>query len=153
MITITEHQCELCKLRYDVMEDCMKCEARGPGKTYPIGCIYGNHEDASMYEQITFAVALNRIEGHMNCGASWACRDTGHGDSLGPNRCGGPTLWLSKSCCNVNPYANHFKRMIKYLRDNMIDITVWDGTKPVSYATFYKLYDKGEWNGRIFVSK
>ena len=150
------YQCDICKLKYyddDAEIDAHQCEARGPGKTYPIGCIYGNHGEDAMYNGITFAVARNKIEGHANWGSNWACRDTGYGDSLGENKCGGSSLWMTKSECNVNPHTPHFKRMIKYLRDNMIDITVWDGMKPVYYATFYKLYDKGEWNGRIFVSK
>jgi hypothetical protein len=125
-----------------------ECEDRGPGVTYPIGCIYGDHADDSMYDKITFAVAENRIEGHSNRGSSWACRDTGYGDSIGLEKCGGSTLWMSKSCGNLNPRTPHFKRMLSFLRSQQIDITVWDGEKPISIATFYKLHRQGKlpWN-------
>jgi hypothetical protein len=128
----------------DAEMDAHQCEARGPGVTYPIGCVYGNHSDASMYEQITFAVAYNRIEGHANMGASWACRDTGYGDSLGENRCGGNSLWMSKSCGSLNPRAPHFIRMLEFLRSQQIDITVWDGEKAIAIANFYRLHREGK---------
>lgn len=142
MKRIIEYQCEICYQRYDSSRDAIKCEDRGPGREFPIGCIYGNHDDTSMYEQITFAVAQNRIEKHANYGSSWACRDTGAGDSLGKDQCAGNSLYLNKHYAKVNPKTEHFKRMVKYLMSQQIDITVWApdgaGYDAVSYATFMK---------------
>lgn len=146
-IRIVAYQCKFCKLKYyggGAEIDAHQCEARGPGATYPIGCIYGNHSTDSMYERITFAVATNRIEGHANMGASWACRDTGYGDSIGAEKCGGSTLWLSKGDCQLHLKAPHFHRMLSFLRSRQIDITVWDGEKPVAIGNFMRLYRKKE---------
>jgi hypothetical protein len=132
-------------MQYDKPDDAISCEDRVLGKEYPIGCIYGDHVGFSMYTNITFAVAINIIEGHTNRGASWACRDNGAFDSLGKYMCSGNSLYLNENDCRVNPKTEHFKRMVKFLWSIMVDITVWDGEKAVSYATFMKLHRKEEW--------
>lgn len=150
MKIVTEYQCEICGYKYDREEAAYRCEDRGPGREYPIGCIYGDHRAGSIYKDITFAVAENSVEvgtftGHMNQGSSWACRDNGAGDSLGVSKCGGYSLHLGKSAHNVDPSTPHFIRMMHWLRKNQIEITVWDGEKAVLYATFLKRYKKGDW--------
>ena len=144
MKILTEYQCELCNMRYNDRGSAIRCEERGPGKEYPIGCMYGNHEKGDMYEDITFAVALNRVEGHANWGSSWACRDNGAGDSLGLRRCGGNSMRLNKHNGNLDPTQPHFIRMIKYLRSEMIEIMIWDGEKAVNYATWMRNYREKE---------
>jgi hypothetical protein len=68
----------------------------------------------------------------MNVGGSWACRDIpGVGDSLGEERCGSGDLSLQKYDGNLNPDHPTFKRMVDYLQSQGIDVTVWDGEKPV----------------------
>ncbi len=143
-------ECGICGYRYKTEAEAKQCEDRGPGKEYPIGCIYGDHTPGAMYEKITFAVAYNQVEpkgmyAHMNTGGSWACRDNGAGDSLGNSRCGGPTLFLNHHQCRIDPSSAHFIRMVNYLRKNQIEITVWDGEKAVSYATFLKRFKNGDW--------
>jgi len=140
MKTVIFYQCEICNVRHDTEASALQCEERGPGQEYPIGCIYGNHEKGDMYEDITFAVALNHVEGHANWGSSWACRDNGAGDSLGLRRCGGSSMRLNKHNNKLDPTLPHFIRMIRYLRSEMIEIMIWDGEKPLTYATWMKQY-------------
>lgn len=150
---VVQYKCKICGSRYNTIDAATKCAQRGFGREYPIGCIYGDHRPEAFYEKITFAVAKNRVEigtmmGHMNNGLSWACRDgVGYGvhDSLGENMCSGNSLYLNKNKCHVDPSTSHFQRMIKYLRDSQIEITVWDGEKPVTYATFMKRFRDGTW--------
>lgn len=140
-------ECEICNYRHKKVEFAVGCEARGPGKEYPIGCIYGNHEKDAMYADITFAIAKNRIVGHANWGSSWACRDR-CGDTLGESMCGGGnTLHLNKHTSHLDTAAPHFRRMVKWLRGQQIDITIWDGEKAVSYATYFKLLRKKKTDG------
>jgi len=137
---IIKYQCNICKIIYSSLQEAFSCESRGIHEEYPIGCIYGNHTPGDMYENITLAVAENKIQDHANWGSSWACRDNGYGDSVGDKMCGSPTLTLTKHFSKLDPLKPHFKRMVKWLRDNQIEITVWDGEKPILYATFMKLF-------------
>lgn len=141
MKTINIYQCEICGLKYKIMEDAIKCEERGPGRSYPIGCVYGNTLGGRTYGSATFAVAINNIVGHNNRGFSWVCRESLI-DSLDTNMCQGSGLNLKKLDCPINPFSPHFKRMISWLKNQQIEITIWDGEKPVSYATFMKNYEK-----------
>lgn len=137
MKTIIRYKCEICKEEYLSEQTALDCEARGLPPKYPIGCIYGNHEKDAFYEGITFAVARNRCNesgglGHMNVGSSWACRDRPNvGDSLGEERCAGASLRLSKYDGNIDPEQPHFKRMVEWLQSQNVDITVWNGKKPI----------------------
>lgn len=141
MERIVLYKCEICGLRWNNIDSAARCEAKGPGKIYPIGCIYGNHTKGAMYENMTFAVATNNIDGHCNRGASWACRGNLI-DSLGEKKCAGPSLKLGTRDCLLDTSTDHFKRMVKWLRRQRMEITFWDGEKPVSYATFMKNYKK-----------
>jgi hypothetical protein len=149
MKLIKLYECEICNCRYEDRGSAVRCEDRGPAAKYPIGCIYGNHRKGNMYENITFAVAVNRLEDHANYGASWACRDTGHGDSLGEAKCGGPSLHLTKYTGQINPTNQHFQRMVYWLRKQQIEITVWDGREAILYGTFVnncvkKVYERND---------
>ena len=89
-----------------------------------------------MYENITFAVAQNRLELHSNLGYLWACRDTGAGDTLNEEMCSGGTLTLNEHYKYLDVETPHFKRMVKYLTEARIPITVWDGEKAVPYEEY-----------------
>ena len=142
MKKIIEYECEICRYRSTDKKSVEKCEARGLGKQYPIGCIYGDHSEGAFYENITLAVAQNKIKkgcmGHSNTGNSWACRDNGYGDSLGRERCGSGTLYLNKHDGRLDFNHPTFKRMVDYLKSKNIPITVWDGSKPVPYKKWMK---------------
>ena len=138
MKKLVEWQCEICGGRYSEKKWAEKCEASGKAIEYPIGCIYGNHEKGAFYENITFAVATNHTWRHMNEGASWACRDTGAGDSLGKSMCSGNSLSLREHDAKIDRNAPHFKRMVKWLQENNIPVTVWDGSKAVPYKKWMK---------------
>lgn len=138
---ITLYQCNICRTRYNELESAIHCFERGLAPYYPIGCIYGNHEAGNMYEHITFTVATNEPNiyfPHMNDGASWACRDSDAGDSLGESMCAGNSLHLTKHNAKIDPSQPHFKRMVKWLRNQRIDITVWDGDKAITYTAFMR---------------
>lgn len=134
MKMIILYKCEICGYMSRNKKEVEKCELRGYGKEYPIGCIYGNHSENSFYKDITFAVAKNRTKkSHFNFGYSWACRDNGAGDSIGKNMCGGGGLYLSKSNGKLNFNHPTFKRMVMFLKYKNIPITIWDGEKAVKF--------------------
>lgn len=138
MKKIVFYECEVCRQRYEDKKWAEKCEAKGNAKEYPIGCIYGNHEKGAFYENITFAVATNKTWRHMNEGASWACRDNGAGDSLGESMCSGNSLSLREHDSKLDRNHPTFKRMVKWLQENNIPVTVWDGMKAVPYKKWMK---------------
>jgi len=136
MKKIDRYQCEICKREYNSEQAALDCESQGPPEEYPIGCIYGDHTPGSFYDGITFAVGSNYHfpRSHMNAGGSWACRDYQKcGDSLGKELCGSGSLSLGKYNCNLNPEQPSFKRMVNWLKEQHIEITVWDGEKPIPY--------------------
>jgi len=142
-IKVIRYECAICGQRYSEESDAKECEDRGTGEEYPIGCIHASHVKGDIYENITFAVAINEIKGHANWGSDWACRDNGAGDSLGEQKCGCGTLKLYHD--KIDPEHPTFKRMVKWLRKQKIDITVWDGKKPVKLKEWLKnLPDKGK---------
>lgn len=145
VIKIVQYECPICNMRYDKREWADECLAKGAGKFYPVGTIYGDHRPGAFYEDITLCVAENKIERHGNFGSSWACRDNGMGDSLGDQMCAGNSLTLTKSDKHVDPGSPHFLRMMKFLRDRQIEIRVWDGEEPVLWATFIKRCKEGTW--------
>lgn len=135
---IVEYKCKICGNRYEDLEYALECASKGV-KEYPIGCIYGDHRPDAFYEKITFAVAENVIERHMNLGYSWACRDNGRGDSLGMHTCCGNSLHLYESLGYLDSNEPHFIRMVKFLKTTDHQITVWDGTKPILLEQFMEL--------------
>lgn len=158
MKLIRLYECEICRVRYQDLGSCLRCEDRGLAPEYPIGCIHGNHRRGDMYQNMTFAVAVNRLEGHANYGALWACRDSGAGDSLGELKCAGPSLRLTKYTGQVNPTAPHFQRMVNWLRKQQIEITVWDGKEVILYGTFVnncvkKVYERNNDGTIVLVGK
>lgn len=133
MKKIVQYECDICRQRYSEKEEAEKCEARAFADEYPIGCMYGDHEKGSFYENITFAVATNDTDHHINLGASWACRDNGSGDSLGESLCSGNSLNLNNFDANLDFEHPTFKRMVEYLKSQNIPITIWDGENPVPF--------------------
>lgn len=142
MIKITEWQCDICGRRYTSKGLAKECEENGAAVEYPIGTIYGNHEKGAFYENITFAVATNDTKNHINTGGSWACRDTGYGDSLGESMCGGNSLNLNDYDAKLDFEHPTFKRMVEYLKSQGIPIYIWDGKNPVLYSGQPKLKEK-----------
>ena len=127
------YMCEICGNKYDCKESALECESSGQVE-YPIGCIYGNHNPKHIYSNITFAVATNKFRGHMNIGGSWACRDTPAGDSheIG-DTCSGGSLFLNPYQARIDENHPTFIRMVAWLQDRKIPVTVWDGKKAVPY--------------------
>jgi len=111
----------------------MECEARGLPEEYPVGMIYGSHSKVGdLYWDITFAIAENNINKHANFPVLWACRDSGYGDNVGDQKCGGSNSFIANEYwADINIAAPHFKRMAAWLLVSKIPATVWDGEKPV----------------------
>ena len=116
-----QYQCDLCHRKYENREDALECEARVP-VTYPIGTIYCDAYDDDNHHRhnLTFAVASNRPQRHMNLGGSWACRDNGCGDSLGHEKCSGNSLSLGKYDAVKSMTHPTFLRMVAWLRSQDI---------------------------------
>lgn len=133
MKIVTWYECDVCRARYCTPEEAFACESKPAPPVYPIGLIYGNHQD-SMYRNITFAVATTEMDRHVNViRSSWACRDTGYGDSLDEHTCSSVNLTLYE--CHGKLYKKHptFIRMVNYLKSRGIPITVWDGKTAVPF--------------------
>lgn len=137
-----QYQCEICNDKYENIRSAITCENQGVGPTYPIGMVFGNHRKNSMYKRITFSIAKVLYSGHHNDSALWACRDMKNffekNDSLGNDMCGGGFVNLNKSDSNLNFKSPHFKRMVAYLKENKIPITIWNGEKAIPYVKSWK---------------
>lgn len=125
--------CEICGASYNQEDYAKNCEKRGMGVEYPIGTIFGNHSLDAFYTGITFAVAKNDTNSHLNYLGLWACRDNGAGDSLGKELCSGGGSLLGLGEGKVNQNHPTFIRMVKYLKSQNIPIHIWDGEKAVPY--------------------
>lgn len=132
MKIVTWYECDVCRARYCTPEEAFACESKPAPPVYPIGLIYGNHQD-SMYRNITFAIATEELDGHMNISSSWACRDNSYGDSLDECTCGSGHLILYKCHSRLNKKHPTFIRMVYYLKSRSIPITIWDGKKAVPF--------------------
>lgn len=124
--TSTRYECQICGRSWTDPEEAKRCEARGRGPEYPVGCIHGDHE-SSLYRDVTFAVAASSADGHTSLGAFWVCRDNGFGDTLGPAVCGRCPIRLNRCFGRVNPESPTFKRMVAWLQSQDIPVTVWNG--------------------------
>ena len=129
-------QCEVCHNYYDTPDEAIACEAKMPPQ-YPVGMIYGNANAESHHARdMTFAIAKVRHDRHWNDSPSWACRDTGVGDSLGKEVCkgGGFTAMTADDA----PAKDHptFLRMVEWLQSRDILVTVWDGYKVVTLRDY-----------------
>jgi len=131
------YNCDICGTGWDTLEEASDCQERGLGAEYPIGCIYGDNEPGAFYSGITFAVAENNICQHYNRGSSWAVRLLG-GDSLGNEVCSGNSLSLDETDAKIDPDHLTFKRMVKWLQSQNIDVTVWNGKKAVPLNQWLK---------------
>lgn len=134
MRVVTRYYCEVCDSSYDTPERALECEARGLAFDYPIGMIYGNHEQGAFYKNITFATAQGlRADGHSDLRSSWACRDNEYGDSLGKSTCAGSIFNVGQYSGKLNFEHPTFKRMVAYLKSQNIPITIWNGKEAVPY--------------------
>ena len=146
MKQITCFECEVCQRRYNYAINALECEARPEPKKVPVGMVYNNATGDCSYRNITFSVAHNDIVGHWNHVSSWACRDTGMGDSLFENMCGTTRSsgWGGLGPKDApDPAHPTFRRMVGYLEDNHIEVTCWDGQGAVPLDRFLLSNRKG----------
>jgi hypothetical protein len=133
-----KYRCEICGRDYDTPEKALECESKII-PVYPAGMIFGDHTPGAFYEGITFCIAEYATFKHINESGLWACRsEKFNGDTLGKNLCGNGNLHLSH--CHGRLDRNHptFKRMVSYLTEQNIPITVWNGEKPVPLDEWLK---------------
>lgn len=134
MKEIVQYQCEICNRKYNSRRSAVDCEAKGPSLEYPIGMIY-SYGQSKEDVKLIFAVAINRIDGHVNHGASWACRDTNAGDNFGNGLCSGNSLSLGEhdKVTAKNCKQPCFKRLVNWLKSENIPVTIWNGKEAISY--------------------
>ncbi len=143
------YQCEICGNTYKKKQECLNCEARQKSRQIiPTGTILKLHN-----RKMVFAVAGGYVlNGHSFDYHFWACRDTGIGDSLGKEKCGGELLASIDFILDGKPnlYSTEeemrktskyyavsdgmrkspaFKRLVKYLKKKKIKPTYWNGKK------------------------
>ena len=132
MKTVTYYVCEVCQRRFyggeEARDQAMACEARAVPQPFPVGLIFGDHRPGAFCEGMTFCVAQNRVEGHVNYLGLWACRPRGN-DSLGDELCGSQNGYESVAKLDHHLDREHptFKRMAAYLRSREITPLVWNG--------------------------
>jgi len=132
----TQYECEICGSRYHEEQDALDCETR-KAPNYTIGLIYGDAADTSTHHHhnLTFCVAEYRVDRHWNNSGSWACRDNGHGDSLGTEWCGGSGFFTLGELDAVKDFTHPtFIRMLAYLKSVNVTPLIWDGEKEVPYV-------------------
>lgn len=133
MKKIEYFQCEICKSQFDSFEDAFECEKKPAPREYPKGLIFADNRKGAFYEEIIFCVAKNSVEGHVNNISLWACRNNKFGDSLGKDMCGSNnSATLNENSVHINRNMSEFGRMVKFLKDNGIPITMWNGNKAIS---------------------
>lgn len=133
MKKIIKYECGICGRRFDNMGDAFACEAEGLAREYPIGCIFACHTAGAMYSNMTFAVASNRLEKHLNWRTRWACRDNQYDDCLGENKCGSDINDLNEYDARIDFNHPTFIRMVEWLKSQSIPITIWNGVEAVPY--------------------
>jgi hypothetical protein len=139
-----QYRCEVCGFTYDSVDAAITCESRKPPQ-YPVGLMYGCHGDGDIYDNMTFAVAEVVISGHRNVSGSWACRNTG--DYLFDTHCRGYSLNLNASHGRLNPDHPTFLRMVEYLKQQNIPVTVWNGHEAVALEQYKAdYYSKENYN-------
>jgi hypothetical protein len=140
---ITKYACEICGEEYESSESAMACEEKGKAdpESMPTWVIFQQDVDnpKAVYNRITFCiVAWRKFNKHFLTDIMYACRDTGVGDSVGEETCGGSHLvrqgkYFTPHMAVKNFTASHFQRMVKYLRYNGKPVRYWDGEKIVPY--------------------
>lgn len=141
MKTKTTYICEVCGWDHPTADQAEACEVRPRGTKYPVGMIFGDCSRGAFYKNMCFAVAVNRVEGHQNNGALWACRDNGAGDSrTKKDLCGWQSIRPTEHD-KPDPRVPSFKRIVSLVQKFGISenaITVWDGKQPVGLKQFLK---------------
>lgn len=146
MKTITQYQCEICGIRYTNAADAEACEQQPMPFNPPIGMMFGDHRAGAFYEKITFAVSHVVPVAHGFNVYGWAARDNKYGDTYGSYGCCGSGGWGifypgKNHNALLNPNHPTFKRMVKYLQEAKVPITVWNGQTAVpleKYVSGYK---------------
>lgn len=132
MKTITYYECEVCHNRHFTEASALRCEASGHAPEYQRGTIFNNAAGRGFFHSITFVVAENNLDGHMNHVTLWAFRDNSAGDSLGlDDVCGGTNatnLGESDKPCQSHPT---FRRAVAFLHKHGIKPLVWNGKESV----------------------
>lgn len=129
---LEQWQCATCGRKYQKQEGAEACEKVVPA-VYPVGCMYSHY---AARKEDTFAVAVNRMNGHQNNGGSWWSRDENAGKAFvgHEHTCadGSGQLKLEPSDRHVDLDLPSCQRMIEWLKSQGITPTVWDGEKAIS---------------------
>ena len=132
LITTKKWQCTVCEKTFTTRKDAIICEKNKPD-FYPIGCIHGGWDNDLAGD--TLAVACNYFERHCNFGAAWWCKEEDDIENMG----------FYDGICNhfgqehkADKTLKSFKHMVKWLQEQGIKITVWDGKKVVKLKEFLK---------------
>jgi hypothetical protein len=139
MNIIIQYECDVCKRRYTTEEDAKECESMGvfDNRIYPPGLMfpYKHHALVGIFS-IPKEIPFYQGDKHLGSSASWACRNTNVGDSLGSETCGGNfyrsdhqgfQIWLSNyHMSNKDMSTKEFARMVGYLRGAGIQPSYYD---------------------------
>ena len=140
MKKIISYKCEICNSNFSEKSAAVACEARGRVDKEVIVPLHVLFEDSGFYKNILFCIANQGIQtGEHWCSPTlWACRDTGIGDSLGKEMCGGghcvskDSPLLNENSGKIDFKSERFKRMVSFLNSKKIPIKYWDG-KTIKY--------------------
>lgn len=135
-ITRITYQCEKCGKEHREADQALRCEAQPVGvdsvKFWPVGMLIGYR-----HELITLAIANTVVESadtHAVYVNYWACRNTGMGDSVGTETCGGESVYNVPTNGLIFPLKNlntpTCQRLIQWLVSQGITPTYWNGVMP-----------------------
>ncbi len=114
-------QCDICRDKFDTLEEAQECEDKGRMEIPPPGIIFGDNRPGDMYAGIIFATTDRNDETdlyhHLMYDGRWAWRDNSSGDNVGKELCGSGFYYgLDKLDCHVNQNMPAFARAVKYLK-------------------------------------
>jgi len=131
MKTKTIYECEICGKISVNKDSIQRCENKGRFNIESAPKYVMIQQD--FYKNITFCViTYEKFNNHFGEPILWACRDNGYGDSLGKEKCYRQHLiknseYFSEYDAVKDFKSDHFKRMVKYLRENNLPVQYWDG--------------------------
>jgi hypothetical protein len=139
MKVIIQFQCEVCLKKYDSEEKAKECESRGvfDDSIYPRGLMFPfKHQNMAAIFAIPEKIPPYVYDNHLGNSASWACRNTPVGDTLGKEQCGGHYYYSDKEgfsrwlahyhMTKKDMETKEFTRMVEYLKSIGVQPSYYD---------------------------
>ena len=129
-------QCDICRDKFDTLEEAQECEDQGLMEIPEPGIIFGDNRRDSFYKDVLFVTTDQMDKSwqdrHIMEDGWWAFRDNGAGDNTGETLCGSG---LFEGWCENHFHAGRnmpaFRRAVEYLKSRGITPQVMTENGPV----------------------